>query len=217
MQLQHSFVVPRSADSVYDSLLDLELVTGCMPGATLTSLDGDTFEGTMKLKLGPIMMTYKGQAEYVEKDKAAHRLVLAASGRDARGNGTAATRITARLEPVGPARTRVVVDSDLDITGKPAQFGRGVIKDVGDRLLGQFATALGERLAVEEMPAQSSGPSAPRVDDDGRGQSAWPPPVPPESISVAALIGPVVLKRLLPAVAAVLLLGWIGTRAARRR
>jgi carbon monoxide dehydrogenase subunit G len=209
MQLSHSFDVPRAADSVYNSLLDLELVTGCMPGATLTSLDGDTFEGTMKLKLGPIVMTYQGQAEYVEKDPAGRRLVLAASGRDSRGNGTAATRIAARLETVGPSQTRVLVDSDLDITGKPAQFGRGVIKEVGDKLLGQFAAALAERLSVGEERAETRGPST-HAAADVRPQST-------DSISLTSLVGPVVVKRLLPAVAALLLLGWLGSWGFRRR
>ncbi|GAB7007144.1 SRPBCC family protein [Nocardioides sp. AN3] len=213
MQLSHSFDVPRAADSVYNSLLDLELVTSCMPGATLTSLDGDTFEGTMKLKLGPIVMTYQGTAEYVEKDPVGHRLVLAASGRDSRGNGTAATRIAARLEAVGPSLTRVLVDSDLDITGKPAQFGRGLIKDVGDKLLGQFAGALAERLSVAEERAETRAEtraSTIHAAADVRPQSV-------DSISLTSLVGPVVVKRLLPAVGALLLLVWIGSRGIRRR
>src|SRR5437879_11534788 len=112
-----------------------------MPGASLDSVDGDNFTGTVKVKLGPISLTYKGKASFIEKDAAAHRAVIDARGRDARGNGTATAKVTATLTEDGSS-TKVDVTTDLDITGKPAQFGRGVMVDVGNTLIGQFADCL---------------------------------------------------------------------------
>src|SRR5215831_786450 len=117
-----------------------------MPGAALDSVDGDNFTGTVKVKLGPINLTYKGHASFVEKDEAAHRAVIDARGRDARGNGTAAARVTATLADAGES-TDVQVNTELDITGKPAQFGRGVMVDVGNKLIGRFAECLAGKLA----------------------------------------------------------------------
>src|SRR3712207_9453093 len=109
-----------------------------MPGAALDSVDGDDFTGRVKVKLGPINLTYQGKASFVEKDEAAHRAVIDAKGKDQRGNGTAAATVTATLAAEGSI-TRVDVVTDLNITGRPAQFGRGVMTDVGTKLLGQFA------------------------------------------------------------------------------
>src|SRR4051812_26264350 len=117
-----------------------------MPGAALDSVDGDDFTGRVKVKLGPINLTYAGKASFVEKDEAAHRAVIDAKGKDQRGNGTAAAVITATLNAEGSS-TRVNVLTDLNITGRPAQFGRGVMTDVGNKLLGQFADKLAAQLA----------------------------------------------------------------------
>ena len=117
-----------------------------MPGAALDTVDGDDFTGTVKVKLGPIGLTYKGKASFVEKDEAAHRAVIDAQGRDARGNGTATAKVTATLTEQG-GETKVDVVTDLDITGKPAQFGRGVMVDVGNKLIGQFADCLAGKLS----------------------------------------------------------------------
>src|SRR5690242_3365770 len=124
-----------------------------MPGAALDSVDGDDFTGRVKVKLGPINLTYQGHASFVEKDVAAHRAVIDARGKDQRGNGTAAAVITANLEAQGES-TVVNVVTDLNITGRPAQFGRGVMTDVGNKLLGQFADKLAAQLgAGDEAPA----------------------------------------------------------------
>lgn len=141
MQLEHSFSVPVGIDEAWKILLDIERIGPCMPGAAIDSVDGDDFTGTVKVKLGPINLTYKGKASFVEKDEAAHRAVIDARGRDARGNGTASALVTATLADADGATT-VRVNTDLDITGKPAQFGRGVMVDVGNKLIGQFADAL---------------------------------------------------------------------------
>ena len=143
MQLEHSFTVPTGIDDAWRILLDIEQIGPCMPGAAIDSVDGDDFTGTVKVKLGPINLTYKGKASFVEKDEAAHRAVIDARGRDARGNGTASAKVTATLSESG-GQTVVDVLTDLDITGKPAQFGRGVMVDVGNKLIGQFADSLAD-------------------------------------------------------------------------
>src|SRR4051795_1421211 len=117
-----------------------------MPGGALDSVTGDDFTGRVKVKLGPINLTYQGKASFVEKDEAAHKAVIDARGKDQRGNGTAAAVVTAELKPEGDV-TRVDVLTDLNITGRPAQFGRGVMTDVGNKLLGQFADKLSAQLA----------------------------------------------------------------------
>ena len=145
MQLSHRFTVPVSVEETWRAFNDLEQVAPCFPGATLTSTDGDTFTGTVKVKLGPISMQYAGTGTWKERDEAAGRAVIEARGKDKRGNGTASALVTAQLSADGTG-TVVSVDTDLSVTGKPAQFGRGVMQDVSDKLLGQFVTCLGEKL-----------------------------------------------------------------------
>jgi carbon monoxide dehydrogenase subunit G len=162
MNLEHSFTVPVGIDAAWKILLDIELIGPCMPGATIETVDGDDFTGTVKVKVGPIMLTYKGKASFIEKDEAAHRAIIDARGRDARGNGTAAAKITATLVEQGDS-TAVKVLTDLDITGKPAQFGRGVMVDVGNKLIGQFADALAVTISGDSAASGSSGaPAAPK-------------------------------------------------------
>jgi carbon monoxide dehydrogenase subunit G len=145
VQLENSFTVPVPVDEAWRVLLDIERIAPCMPGAALDSVTGDDFTGRVKVKLGPINLTYQGKASFVEKDEAAHRAVIDARGKDQRGNGTAAATITAKLLGEGSS-TRVDVLTDLNITGRPAQFGRGVMTDVGNKLLGQFADKLAAQL-----------------------------------------------------------------------
>ena len=145
MQLENSFTVPVPVDEAWRVLLDIERIAPCMPGAALDSVEGDDFTGRVKVKLGPINLTYQGKASFIEKDEAAHRAVIDARGKDQRGNGTAAATVTAQLRAEGDV-TRVDVLTDLNITGRPAQFGRGVMTDVGNKLLGQFADKLASQL-----------------------------------------------------------------------
>ncbi|MGR7024378.1 SRPBCC domain-containing protein [Geodermatophilus sp. URMC 62] len=145
MQLENSFTVPVPVDEAWRVLLDIERIAPCMPGAALDSVEGDSFTGRVKVKLGPINLTYQGKASFVEKDEATHRAVIDGRGKDQRGNGTAAALITAQLKGEGDS-TRVDVLTDLNITGRPAQFGRGVMTDVGNKLLGQFADKLAAQL-----------------------------------------------------------------------
>jgi carbon monoxide dehydrogenase subunit G len=145
VQLENSFTVPVPIDEAWRVLLDIERIAPCMPGAALDSVTGDDFTGRVKVKLGPINLTYQGKASFVEKDEAVHKAVIDARGKDQRGNGTAAAVVTANLTAEG-AVTRVDVVTDLNITGRPAQFGRGVMTDVGNKLLGQFADKLAAQL-----------------------------------------------------------------------
>jgi carbon monoxide dehydrogenase subunit G len=139
-------------------LLDIERIAPCMPGAALDSVSGDDFTGRVKVKLGPINLTYQGKASFVEKDEAAHRAVIDARGKDQRGNGTAAATVTATLAAQG-SNTRVDVLTDLNITGRPAQFGRGVMTDVGNKLLGQFADKLAAQLSAGDRAPAEPGPA----------------------------------------------------------
>jgi carbon monoxide dehydrogenase subunit G len=159
VQLENSFTVPVPVDDAWRVLLDIERIAPCMPGAALDSVEGDAFTGRVKVKLGPINLTYAGKASFVEKDEAAHRAVIDAKGKDQRGNGTAAAVITATLAGEGSS-TRVNVLTDLNITGRPAQFGRGVMTDVGNKLLGQFADKLAAQLAVSPDVAADTAAAA---------------------------------------------------------
>ena len=152
MDLNHSFSVPASVADTWATFEDIESVAGCFPGAQVTEVDGNDFKGTCKVKLGPIAMVYSGTGTFVEKDEAAHRFVIDAKGKDKRGNGTAGALVTATLTDEGGS-TRVDVNTDLAITGKPAQFGRGVIEDISNKLLQQFVTCLQDRVGKEEEPA----------------------------------------------------------------
>jgi carbon monoxide dehydrogenase subunit G len=143
MQLVHDFAVPVPADQAWKLLIDVEKIAPCLPGAVVTSVDGDTFEGGMKIKVGPISMTLKGEGELTEKDEAARRAVLHAKGRDAKGNGGAQATVTATLHE-NDSTTDVHLVTDLNITGKAAQFGGGVVKDISNRMLGQFADNLSQ-------------------------------------------------------------------------
>lgn len=141
MELNNEFRVAVPAAKTWEVLTDVERVAPCLPGATLLSVDGDDFTGAVKVKVGPITVSYKGIATFQEKDAAAQRVVLKAEGKETRGNGNAAAIVTAQLKEEGDA-TRVVINTDLTISGKAAQFGRGVLADVASNLIGQFAKSL---------------------------------------------------------------------------
>jgi carbon monoxide dehydrogenase subunit G len=163
MQLTHNFTVPADIDRAWEVLLDIERIAPCMPGAALDTVDGDEFTGSVKVRLGPIGLTYRGKAHWVTKDAGSHRAVIDAQGKDARGNGTAKATITATLTAQGSS-TEVTVVTDLTITGKPAQFGRGVMVDVGNKLIGQFADCLAGTLAGQPDSAGAAGSADPALD-----------------------------------------------------
>jgi carbon monoxide dehydrogenase subunit G len=170
MDLTHRFTVPAPLDEAWTAFNDLERIAPCFPGASLTSYDGEQFEGLVKVKLGPISLQYTGTGRFVERDEAAHRAVIEAKGRDKRGNGTAAANVTAELAAAGDDATDVVVATNLNITGKPAQFGRGVMQDVSDKLLAQFASCLETKLgSATESDAEEVAASSPA---EGAGTTA---------------------------------------------
>lgn len=162
MQLEHQFTVPAPIDDAWKVLLDVPRVAPCMPGAALDEFDGSAFTGSVKVKLGPISLLYRGSGRFAETDEANHRLVMEASGKESRGSGTATATVTATMQPDGEL-TQVNVTTELSITGRPAQFGRGMINDVGGKLLGQFADCLATTLGQPsaDASAQPGGSAAP--------------------------------------------------------
>ncbi|MCG3756776.1 SRPBCC family protein [Amycolatopsis sp. Poz14] len=157
MRLDHEFTVPAPIGEVWQAVIDPERVAPCMPGASLTKVEGDTFAGTVKVKLGPISLLYKGTGEFLEKDEAARKVVIKASGKDSRGGGTAAATVTLTLTE-RDGGTHGAVATDLAITGRPAQFGRGLISEVGGKILDTFA---GNLAASLETPAESAPAAKP--------------------------------------------------------
>jgi carbon monoxide dehydrogenase subunit G len=156
MKLENNFTIDAPVEKAWEALNSPETVAPCFPGATLTEYEGDSFTGTVKVKLGPIAMTYKGKGTYVSRDDAAHKVVIEANGRDSRGNGTASATVTASLAADGPDKTAVSMETNMTITGKPAQFGRGVISDVADKIIGQFSACVARKLAAQEDTAAGS-------------------------------------------------------------
>src|SRR5262245_28164855 len=145
MELTNEFRVDVPVERAWEVLTDVELSAPCMPGAQLQEIEGEEYRGVLKVKVGPITAQYKGAARFVEKDEAAHRVVLRAEGRETRGQGNANATITATMEPDGDG-TKVAVVTDLTVTGRVAQFGRGVLADVSSKLLGQFVDCLEGKL-----------------------------------------------------------------------
>jgi uncharacterized protein len=159
MELEHSFTVPLPEERAWEVLLDVERVAPCMPGATLDSVEGDVITGRIKVKVGPIAMTYAGTARFTERDPHAHVITLEASGKETRGAGTASATVRSVLESHNGS-THVVVKTTLNVTGRPAQFGRGVMAEVGGKLIGVFASNLAGMLAAEQTaePAPQGEP-----------------------------------------------------------
>ncbi len=164
MKLEHEFRVPVPITQAWDVLLDVERIAPCMPGATVESFDGETVNGRVKVKVGPIQVTYGGTARFIEKNEEGRRVTLDASGKEARGSGTAKATIVAVLQDDGGS-TLVTVTTDLAITGKPAQFGRGVMVEVGNKLLGRFADCLAEEIGTGSAgdATESAVPAEPAV------------------------------------------------------
>jgi carbon monoxide dehydrogenase subunit G len=212
MDLQNSFVVPADIDTAWRTLLDVEAIAPCMPGATLETVDGDAFTGSVKVKLGPVNMTYGGKARFVEKDEANHRAVIEGTGKETRGSGTASAHVTCQLIAESPDRTRVEVATDLTVTGKPAQFGRGVMQDVAGRIIDQFSANLASVIAA-------SGARAAAVASGAPAPASAPTPLPQaaDSIDLLGTAGAPVLKRAIPAVAIIAALVGIIWLIARRR
>ncbi len=231
MKLENNFTVPADVDTTWRAFNDPETVAPCFPGATLDSTEGDSFTGTVKVKLGPISLTYKGKGTFVERDEANHRVVIDAQGSDSRGNGTASAHVTGTLTPEGDSRTAVKMVTDMTVTGRPAQIGRGLISDVSDKIVTQFSSALADRLgagdstdaptdsttadasagdvqrpapsaASTETPTSAGAPAPSQVRADGASRSRSSEV---EAIDLLDAAGAPVLKRLMPVLGVALL------------
>jgi carbon monoxide dehydrogenase subunit G len=224
-KLLNEFTVNRSIAHAWAVLTDVERIAPCMPGAQLQEIEGDVYRGLVKVKLGPISTSFKGQASFVERDDANHRAVLKGEGRDTGGKGNADALITAQLEAVSAHVTKCVVSTDLHISGKVAQFGRGVMGDVSSKLMAQFANNLntmldGEQDDPEEAAALVDEAVAHAQDVVAKSTETPPAPAAPaaaaasganeptvrkiqgpaaEPIELSEFAGSAVLKRLLPA------------------
>src|SRR5215831_18528137 len=165
MDLEHSFTIPVPPEQAWQVLLDVERIAPCMPGATVDSVEGDVVKGRIKVKVGPVTMTYAGTARFVERDEQAHAVTLEASGKETRGAGTASATIRSTLQDEG-GQTKVGVHTTMSVTGRPAQFGRGVMAEVGGRIIERFAANLAALLAGEGSPAAgAAGAAAPAAPD----------------------------------------------------
>ncbi|MEO3939389.1 SRPBCC family protein [Dermatophilaceae bacterium Soc4.6] len=186
MDLHHDFTVPADVATTWATFMDLENVAGCFPGAAVTGVDGDSFTGTVKVKLGPIALVYAGKGIFVERDDATHRAVIEATGKDKRGNGTAGATVTIVVAPDGTG-SAVDVTTDLNVTGKPAQFGRGVMQDVSDKLLGQFVACLERRFSEDEAPEVApEAAAAPAVAVTSGGAATPPDDAAPATVAAPA-------------------------------
>jgi uncharacterized protein len=245
MEMDHSFTVPVPPERAWDVLLDVEKIAPCMPGATVDEFDGEVVTGRIKVKVGPVSLTYRGTAKFTERDPDARVILLEASGKETRGAGTASATVRATLEPEsGGEGTTATMHTTMNVTGRPAQFGRGVMVEVGSKLVEQFAQNL--RQLIAEDGAAGGGTSAGQAaaeaeagatgtSQDGPGSTqpspvvpaaattptpaAQPPAASADSINLVKLVGPSLLKRVIPAAVAAaglaLLARWLFRRGAK--
>lgn len=222
MELKSEFRVGIPVEQAWSTLTDVEFIAPCMPGAQLTEIDGDEFKGGVKVKVGPITAQYKGSAKFVELDEANRRIVLEASGRDSRGAGNAAAEVTAEMTPDGDG-TVVSIATDLKVTGKVAQFGRGVMADVTEKLIGQFVDSLEQKLSevgesgdadADASEAESAEETAEAASDEGPRTIDMDEPEPVDLLETA---GRPMLKRLLAPLAVVVFFLLNRRRRRRRR
>ena len=253
MEMDHSFTVPVPPDRAWDVLLDVEKIAPCMPGATVDEFDGEVVTGRIKVKVGPVSLTYRGTAKFTERDPDARVILLEASGKETRGAGTASATVRATLEPEsGGEGTTASMHTTMNVTGRPAQFGRGVMIEVGSKLVEQFAQNLRQLIAEDGAAGENAAATATAEPDASTGQAAaeaeasgmpqdgpgstQPSPVVPaaattatptaqppaasaDSINLVKLVGPSLLKRVIPvavAAAGLALLGrWLFRRNAK--
>jgi len=253
MEMDHSFTVPVPPERAWDVLLDVQRIAPCMPGASVDEFDGEVVTGRIKVKVGPVSLTYRGTAKFTERDPDARVIVLEASGKETRGAGTASATVRATLEPEpGGEGTKATMHTTMNVTGRPAQFGRGVMVEVGGKLVEQFAQNLrqlitddsaggggaaaseaGSTEASAATDGGASGEQATTTTLDGPG-STQPSPVIPsaapsaattsappaqasaDSINLVKLVGPALLKRVVPVAVVAAVLALLGRRLFRR-
>jgi uncharacterized protein len=266
MEMDHSFTVPVPPERAWDVLLDVEKIAPCMPGATVDEFDGEVVTGRIKVKVGPVSLTYRGTAKFTERDPDARVILLEASGKETRGAGTASATVRATLEPeAGGEGTTATMHTTMNVTGRPAQFGRGVMVEVGGKLVEQFAQNLRQLIAEDGAaggnaaatatdeadggtsadqatgtPTPTPTPTATATAQDGPGSTqpspvvpaaaattptptstptAQPPAASADSINLVKLVGPALLKRVIPVAAvaaAAAALALLGRRLFRR-
>ncbi|MCX6518728.1 MAG: SRPBCC family protein [Actinobacteria bacterium] len=205
MDLVHEFTVPVPVDDAWRILTDVERIAPCLPGAQLQEIEGDTYRGIVKVKVGPIQAQFKGQASFVEQDHVAHRVVLKGEGRDTTGKGNAAALITAELTSLTASSTSVKVLTDLSITGKVAQFGRGAMADISDKLLAQFVenlnTLIGEQQASPAPAAPAPAAATTEEDDAPQVRKIDAPEA--EALDLLSVSSGAIVKRAIPVVIAI--------------
>ena len=228
MELTNEFSVSVPVDEAWSVLTDLERIAPCMPGAELQEVEGDEFRGIVKVKVGPITAQYKGAASFQERDDAAHKAVIKAEGRDTRGQGNASATITATLEPEGDG-TKVKVLTDLTVTGKVAQFGRGVMADVSAKLMDQFVKALEADVlsgasAADTPPIETAAPSPGAAVPSSNGHASAPSEgprkiesKPAEPVDLLGTAGSPVVKRVGPVVGVLVVVLWLLRRRKKKR
>jgi uncharacterized protein len=252
MEMDHSFTVPVPPDRAWDVLLDVQRIAPCMPGAIVDEFDGEVVTGRIKVKVGPVSLTYKGTAKFTERDPDAKVIVLEASGKETRGAGTASATVRARLEPEpGGEATKATMHTTMNVTGRPAQFGRGVMVEVGGKLVEQFAQNLRQLIAEDGVAGGNSAATTTDAADggasagqaaadaeasgttqDGPGSTqpspvvpaaavtptptAQPPAASADSINLVKLVGPALLKRVIPVAVVAAVLALLGRRLFRR-
>ncbi len=237
MELVNDFEVNVPIDEAWATLTDVEKIAPCLPGAQLQEIEGDVYRGVVKIKVGPITAQFKGQATFQEKDAVAHKAVLKAEGRDTGGKGNASALITLQLTPQGPSSTKASVTTDLTITGKVAQFGRGALVDVSSKLLSQFVDQLHDKVLhptddvapadvapADVAPAEAPTDQAPT--DQASGAEAAVASDPPaikivshaatEPVDLLSAAGAPLAKRLIPLVAGLIVVLLVLRRLRRR-
>lgn len=206
MKLENEFRVSVPIDRAWEVLTDIPLITPCLPGATLTDHDADGYKGKVKIKVGPVTADYSGSAVFVTRDETVHHVEISASGRDSRGSGNASATITADMTTDGDG-TKVSIVTDLKISGKVAQFGKGMIAEVSAKLIDQFVDCIEQELLGEAIIDQvAAGGAAESSAASGAAAPARPRPQQAETLDLMEYAGNSVYKRLIPVVAVIAVL-----------
>ncbi len=223
MDITNEFVVPVDVERAWEVLTDLPRIAPCLPGAKLTGTDGDSYKGTVRIKVGPITANYSGTATFTSLDVASKVAVLRAEGRETKGQGNASASVTARLFEVAEG-TRVVVDADLSISGRVAQFGRGVFSEVSAKLMGEFAAALADLISspepsgeqpTEELAAQEPGTSTVETTPGAASSVSTPKEETESSLNLLGVVAKPLAKRIAPVAAIVAVIVYLLKRRHR--